>query len=210
MQSEVDAGRFTESAKFCVYLHQRPDGSTFYVGKGLVRRAFDFAPSRRTMFHRNIVSKHGRENIKVLVIPCACEDEAFLLERAHIQLARMSGRTVANLTDGGEGCSGRNPTEKQLFALALGRGKDRVLSDESKMAIIAGLAKGRAVAAATGALDAHRKRIGADGAKRLHQERLINCQFCGAEHRTRSAKARHCGRLCEQRARRKRLADEQR
>ena len=113
MISEVD---FSKGIRFCVYTHSRPDGSVFYVGKGVEKRAHDFAPSRRTLHHKNVVSKYGRENIKVHVIPCMSETEAFMLERVHIKIARDAGKTLVNLTDGGEGGSGRKFTKEQLAA----------------------------------------------------------------------------------------------
>jgi hypothetical protein len=36
---EMDSSAMTRTAKFCAYTHARPDGSVFYVGKGLRRRA---------------------------------------------------------------------------------------------------------------------------------------------------------------------------
>ena len=56
--SEIEA-----ATRFFVYLHKRPDGSVFYVGKGSKARANEFAPSRRTAHHRNVVAKHGREDM---------------------------------------------------------------------------------------------------------------------------------------------------
>lgn len=207
MQSEVDEDLFGSTAKFCVYLHKRPDGSVFYIGKGLVRRAYDFSPSRRSAYHSNIVAKYGRENITVDVIPCSCEAEAFLLERAHISGARLLGWSIANLTEGGEGCSGRTVSERQAKALASGRGRGRKLSDEARRAMNDALVRGRETVARNGSLVEHRKRLGADGAKRLHMERVINCANCGDGRVTKSAKARFCGRRCEQQARRKRMTD---
>jgi excinuclease UvrABC nuclease subunit len=67
-------------SEFCVYIHKRPDGDPFYVGKGRTRRANEFAPSRRTLHHKNIIAKYGRDNIIVEIIPCSNEEEAFALE----------------------------------------------------------------------------------------------------------------------------------
>ena len=64
--------------RFVVYLHRRPNGEIFYVGKGLLQRAYDFAPSRRTDWHKNIVAKYGRENILVDVIECDNEAQRHL------------------------------------------------------------------------------------------------------------------------------------
>lgn len=101
------------NAKYCVYLHKRPDQSVFYVGKGTKHRAFEFSPSRRTPHHSNIVAKYGRENIVVQIIPCCSEFEAFALEKAHISILKAAGAVLANITDGGEGASGRKFTDEQ-------------------------------------------------------------------------------------------------
>ena len=42
----------------------------------------------------------------------------------------------------------------------------------------------------------------------LHRERTATCIECGCEFSTKSAKARACSRLCEQRNRRRRQAEE--
>ena len=205
MIDEIDHERFAATAKFCAYLHVRPDGRVFYVGKGLRRRAHDFSPSRRTDYHRNIVKKYGRESIRVIVVPAANEAEAFRLEQVLIAAHREDGG-LANLTDGGEGCSGRAPTPKQLAALAMGRGPGR-LSGESLERVRDGLAKGCQKAAAWRMSPKgveHLRELGAAGCKRLHSERIVTCAWCDEIFSTRSAKARHCSRRCEQRSRRNR------
>jgi hypothetical protein len=121
MTDEICIEKLAEDYKFCVYIHKRPDGSPFYIGKGTSIRAHDFAPSRRTKWHQNIVAKHGRASIVVQIIPCLNEQEAFELEKAHISIMKTNGVVLANLTDGGEGASGRKPTEAQNAGLAKGR-----------------------------------------------------------------------------------------
>ena len=93
---------------FYVYTHARPDGLVFYVGKGAARRAWDFSPSRRTLHHLNIIRKHGAKNIVVRIIPQPDESSAFAHEIALIATCRSSGVELINLTDGGEGTSGRH------------------------------------------------------------------------------------------------------
>ncbi len=101
-------------AGFYVYMHSRPCGELFYVGKGTGRRAWDLAPSRRIRHHRNIVEKHGISAILVEIIPCASEDQAFELEREHIARARECGARLCNIVDGGQGASGRKFSADQL------------------------------------------------------------------------------------------------
>ena len=192
-QNECFTEELASKFKFCVYLHKKPDGSVFYVGKGTLSRAHDFAPSRRTLWHKNIVAKYGKDAIQVQVIPCLYEQEAFELEMAHISILKASGVNIVNLTDGGEGVSGRKATEKQLEALSKGRlaGKKNpgtrpqfakwIQSDEFKAMGAKNWEK---------ALEASRA------------PRLCTCAECGKEFEARSAKAVCCSRLCEQRYRR--------
>ncbi len=192
--TEVCAQKLMESFPFCVYHHKKPDGSTFYVGKGLRRRAYDFSPSRRTDWHKNIVSKYGKENILVQVYPCISEYEAFALEVAHIKMLKDSGASLVNLTAGGEGASGHVANEAQREALAKGRMKGK--------RGVKGPRKEFEAWKLTSAGQEHMRKLGAAGAIRLHQLRTCTCKECGSSFDTKSAKAVCCSRLCEQRYRR--------
>ncbi len=211
---EVDQALFIKTAKFCVYLHSRPDGSVFYVGKGKRSRAYEFSPSRRSRFHSNIVSKYGRGNIGVRVMPVMCELEATLLEVTHIKMWRAKGQADANFTDGGEGVSGRKPSEKALAALDRGRKKwsEKKFTPETMAAILAGAERGRQNRKEWEMSEQGKeqlRKLGETGKAVLHRERSVECVDCRQSFITRSAKARCCGRLCEQRHRRKRDANEQ-
>lgn len=191
MYAEIDAELFGRTAKFCVYLHKRPDGSVFYVGKGLRSRAYDFAPSRRSMWHRNVVAKYGRENIGVVVVPCANEKEALALEMVHILI---HGDGLVNLTSGGEGCAGRPMTDAQRAGLDAGRkpGKRGVPGPRPHLKLWRDSPAGKAQLV----------RFAEIGGAALHRERAQNCAECSCEFTTTSAKAKCCGRKCEQRYRR--------
>lgn len=191
---DVDMAVLSASFRFCVYMHKRPDGSVFYIGKGLKQRAYDLSPSRRTIHHKNIVNKYGKANIGITVIPCMSECEALALEKAHISIARFSGVELVNLTNGGEGVSGHKATDKQLEALAKGRrvGKRGVCGSRPQLEKWKITSEGKA----------HLKWLGEQGKVRLHSERTINCAECGVLFKTKSAQARCCSRLCEQRFRR--------
>ncbi len=111
--------------QFYAYAHLRPDGTPFYIGKGFGKRSHEFT-SGRTSHHRNIVAKHGRENIIVEVMPCRSEAEAFLREQLAIKALRRAGVKLVNITDGGEGCSGRPVSaETRAKIAASNRGKVR-------------------------------------------------------------------------------------
>ena len=185
-----------------VYFHSRPDGRVFYIGKGSNRRAFDMAPSRRSAHHMNIVRKYGRTNIQVRLIAAMHHTEAFHLERAHIAIAKASGLVLINLTSGGEGTYGRALTDKQKAGLKKGRGNFHNLSAESQAAILAGLARGRSKPSP--AREIHAAALGRAAFAWLHVERTVSCAECSKMFVTRSASAKNCSRLCEQRGRRAR------
>lgn len=204
-------GKPRKTGEFFVYLYKRPDGSVFYVGKGTKRRAQSVSPSRRNRKFMNILNKYGAKDVLLELIPCVSEEAAFDLEVATIKRLREGGADLANFTDGGEGCSNRKPTEKALAALAAWQGAYHRLSDESKERICEGLAVGRKKSVAwrkSEAGQAHLKKLAKIGKEALHRERTATCIECGCEFSTKSAKARACSRLCEQRNRRRRQAEE--
>lgn len=113
-----------DGQKYCVYFHLKPDGTIFYVGKGTYYRAHEIAPSRRTQHHRNVTAKYGRESIRIEVIWCDSEEAAFKLERTYIALCKMYSLPLVNLTEGGEGASGRkfSPEQTEAHREAVKRG----------------------------------------------------------------------------------------
>jgi hypothetical protein len=101
---------------FYTYLHCRPDGTPFYVGKGSGPRSNDFR--RRNIHHRNIVAKYGASNIGIFVFHCLSERQAFEDEARHIAQLRNDGCVLTNQTDGGEGAHGaaRSPETRRKMA----------------------------------------------------------------------------------------------
>lgn len=87
--------------EFYVYVHCRPDGSPFYVGKGTGGRSHDF--KRRGRHHINIIKKYGGKNILVFVKPCPSERLAFDYEIWLIAALREGGAKLVNQTIGGSG-----------------------------------------------------------------------------------------------------------
>jgi hypothetical protein len=197
---------------FYVYTHARPDGRVFYVGKGTARRAWDFSPTRRTEHHINIVQKHGAKNIIVNIIPQPDEASAFAHEIALIASLKASGVKLINLTDGGEGASGRPFSAKQAAGFALGRRSwsERNLSPETIASIWASSQSEKA--------KAKRKAWRASEAGQAHFRSLVQatvaelearapheviCAACKTPFMTKHPRAACCSPACQQRARRR-------
>ena len=128
-----------ENTSFYTYLHCRPDGSPFYVGKGKGERSGQFAV--RGAHHKSIVAKYGRENIGIYVFPCESEEQAFQDEIQQIAQLRLEGYELCNYTDGGEGSSGCVPSKETRAKLSAVQ-KGRKFSAEH-CANISAAAKGR-------------------------------------------------------------------
>jgi hypothetical protein len=95
--------------KFYVYVHCRPDGSPFYVGKGIGQRAFKLLGSERNRYHARIVAKYGAKNILIHTYNCESEQAALDFEVELIAHFKPQGIILANMTDGGEGLSNPSP-----------------------------------------------------------------------------------------------------
>jgi hypothetical protein len=103
------------------YVHCKPDGTPFYVGKGALRRVKYLG--ERNSYHQAVVKKYGKDNILIGMFECSSADIAYDLERGLIKCLRRSGIKLTNFTDGGEG--GLNPTpetRKRLSNAAKKRG----------------------------------------------------------------------------------------
>lgn len=86
---------------FYVYIHKKPDGTPFYIGKGRNRRAW--RKDNRNPHWHHIVAKHGFE-VEILISELS-EEDAFAEEIRLIAEYRKLHKLV-NATDGGEGSSG--------------------------------------------------------------------------------------------------------
>ena len=126
------------------YIHCKPDGIPFYVGKGALRRAKYLG--ERNNYHQATVAKYGRKNILIGTLECSTDKIALSLEVGIIKCMKRMGVRLTNFTDGGEGTV--NPcaeTRKRLSEAAKKRGvseacqiakvaakKGKPLSDEQK------------------------------------------------------------------------------
>jgi len=127
--------------QFYTYLHCKPNGAPFYVGKGCDsthRRSHDFY--KRNIHHKNIVAKYGRETILVYVFPCDSEQQAFNDEIQQIAQLKSEGHTLCNMTDGGEGVSGAIISEETRIKMSIastGRHCGKIRSLETRVKIAA-------------------------------------------------------------------------
>lgn len=106
----------TVHKEFYTYLHTKPNGDIFYVGKGSGKRSHNFV--KRCAHHKNIVAKYGKENIGIFVFPCESEKEAFNNEIKQIAQLRRDGFKLVNSTDGGDGPSGYKHTKTALAKMS--------------------------------------------------------------------------------------------
>lgn len=101
-----------EEDKFYIYAHWTLDTEEiFYIGKGIKNRCYSIA--NRSLWWNNIVNKH---NYYITIIEINLEESlAFDKEKYWIDLygRRQLGGKLINLTDGGEGVSGKIYTEQE-------------------------------------------------------------------------------------------------
>ena len=116
----------SEDKRFYVYVHRRKtDGRIFYVGKGQGNRAYD-RQGRNTWWQR-VVAKY--DFYAEIVFRTDVEKCAFSIESG---LIRYIGRdNLCNLSDGGEGPSGRKHTEEWRASMSQ-KMSGRKLSKEHK------------------------------------------------------------------------------
>lgn len=123
---------------FYVYIHRRLDNnSVFYVGKGSGNRAYSGA--RRNKYWKNITTKHGY-SVEILFTDLE-EKQAFILESDLIVNFKAFGVKLSNMTDGGEGSSGRKQTKETRQKIA--KSKEGFIFTESHRANISKALKGR-------------------------------------------------------------------
>lgn len=128
--------------RFYAYVHTKPDGTPFYIGKGNGRRVRNF--SKRNQHHKNIVAKYGRENIHIGYMECSSESAAFDLEIGLIKCVKRMGIKLTNLTEGGHGVSGLvvTPEQRAKISAAL-TGRTGFQHTKSSKAKISAANKGR-------------------------------------------------------------------
>ena len=86
---------------YCVYVHTRPDGSVFYVGKGVPSQPY--RRNGRNMTWKAEVEKVGNFIVKIIESGLT-EEQAFAKEIELIAEFREIGVNIVNQTKGGDGC----------------------------------------------------------------------------------------------------------
>lgn len=114
------------------YIHCKPDGTPFYVGKGALRRANYLG--ERNPYHQAIVNKYGRKNVLIGMLECSTSAIAYELEKGLIKCLKASGIKLTNFTDGGEGGVNPTPETRQRISAAA---KKRGVSEACRKACIA-------------------------------------------------------------------------
>lgn len=118
--------------EFYAYIHCKPCGMPFYIGKGAKNRSIDFV--RRSAWHKSIVAKYGIVNITVREYGCDSEEAALHLERMLIRGHRYIGHDLCNMTNGGEGTSGlKRSAESIAKTSAANRGRKLSIETRAKI-----------------------------------------------------------------------------
>lgn len=121
--------------QFYIYVHCKPNGDPFYIGKGHLCRTREINHGRN-QHHKNVVSKYGVENIKIFILECDNEMQAFNHEVWLIAYGRAHGWPLVNQTDGGEGASGAIRTAASIAQSSMARtGQKRSAESCMKMSL---------------------------------------------------------------------------
>ena len=160
-------------SKYGAYLHCKPDGTPFYVGKGTRKRMGDFYTGRNK-HHKHITKKYGNANILKGFMECSNEETALELEIGLIKCLRRMGRELANYTDGGDnGAKGYKWTDRQREDFSK-KVTGKVLSEEHKQAISTSV-KGKPKPTRTAE---HINKIGSQMKNRKWYNNGTNVVFC--------------------------------
>jgi len=95
---------------FYTYIHTKPDGTPFYIGKGSGPKRHKSKCGRNT-YWKNIVAKYGYE--ATILAYWETEKEAHNHEELLISCFKDMGYKLANLTNGGEGTTGFKWSDEQ-------------------------------------------------------------------------------------------------
>ena len=180
---------------YYAYIHCKPDGSPFYVGKGSSDRLKLY--SKRNNYHKNIVNKYGREKILIGGIECSSESIAFELEKGLIKCLTVSGIKLSNLTSGGEGASHSKETKSAISAKLKGTKKAWLSKAMKEAQKSGGYTKGRTLtddhkeAISKGHIGRKLSKDTKDKISSSHKSKdYITCPNCGISSISRSSMKR--------------------
>jgi hypothetical protein len=88
---------------FYNYIHLKPSGEIFYIGKGKDKRAWFFYD--RNSHWQRTVDKYGAPKVKIIA-DWEQEEKAMIFEKFLIATAKCFGFELTNKTKGGDGTSG--------------------------------------------------------------------------------------------------------
>jgi hypothetical protein len=97
---------------FCVYAHTKPDGTIFYIGKGLKRRSKDVR--NRNAYWQNITNKYGYE---IVLLADSLTNKQAINEEIELIKHFKKFNTLVNMTSGGEGLTGYKMSEQAKQAI---------------------------------------------------------------------------------------------
>ena len=177
------------------YIHCKPDGVPFYVGKGALRRAKYLG--ERNPHHQATVKKYGKKNILVGMLECSSSKIAFELESGIIKCLISSGIKLTNFTAGGDG--GRSPcdeTRMRLSEAAKKRGVSKACHDARVAAKtgkpLSDAQKKKQSDAMTGKVfsDEHKRNISLSAKKRGMSQDILEKAWAASRGRVQSAEER--------------------
>ena len=96
-----------------VYLHTKPNGEIFYVGKGNGYRAYD--KNHRSQYWKRFVNKYGY-NVSIFLDNIS-DEKALSVEKDLIEAIGLDN--LVNFTEGGEGTLGYNHSEETKKKIGL-------------------------------------------------------------------------------------------
>lgn len=182
------------------YVHCKPDGTPFYVGKGTVRRARYFG--ERNPHHQAVVNKYGSKNLSIGFFPCSDSAVAYELEIGLIKRLKVMGIPLVNRTAGGDG--GRNPSSETRLLLsetAKKRGVSEACREASRRAKLGKPLTAeqrehlRSVQSGKKFSEEHRRNISSSAKKRGISRKVLEAAWAANRGRVRSKEEREKRRL---------------
>jgi len=103
----------TLQKQYYIYVHCRPDGEPFYVGKSYTTKKYRGHGFRfkKNAYYNNVITKYGKETILIYIYECNSEQQSKDYEIWMIAYGKAQGWKLTNLSNGGEGTFGYKHTK---------------------------------------------------------------------------------------------------